>query len=121
MPVEQRHLRLVASRCERVRSRCRSAACSLPSQDALGYCSPCEAVYLAARELRERLLERRGAPQQPPRPARGDGMQPDVRRRLLFHLAARSAHDGESAAVLDIAGLEDFLSELRELGLEGMT
>ena len=121
MPVDQRHLRLLASRCERGPSRCRTAACALPSQGARGYCSPCEAVHLAARELRERLLERRGARLQAARPALFEGMQPDVRTRLLFHLAARSAHNGQPAAVLDIAGLEDFLSELRELGLGGMT
>jgi hypothetical protein len=48
-------------------------------------------------------------------------MAPEMRARLLGHIAAQSAHRGRPPSVLDLCGLEDFLAELRELGLGDLT
>jgi hypothetical protein len=100
---------------------CRTVGCPFERRGALGFCRPCEAVYLAARELRERLLARRGAQLRASRPALFEDMAPELRDRLLAHLAAQGAHRGFPAGVLNLAGLEDFLAELRELGLGELT
>ena len=100
---------------------CRTVACPFKREGALGFCEACEAVYVAAHELRERLLARRGAQLQAARPALFDGMAPELHARLVAHVAAQSAHRGQHATVLDLAGLEDFLAELRELGMEELT
>jgi hypothetical protein len=119
MPAQARHLHgiLVGARP----SACRTVSCSFERTGTLGFCPSCEAVYHAAWELRERLLARRGAQLQAARPALFDGMAPEMRARLLEHIAAQSAHRGRSASVLDLCGLEDFLAELRELGLGELT
>src|SRR5215207_7896644 len=121
MPPGSRHLRVVGTmRLARPRG-CRTVGCPFERQGALGFCEACEAVYLAAHELRERLLARRGAQLQAARPALFDGMAPELRERLLAHVAAQGAHRGSIASALELAGLEDFLAELRELGLETLT
>jgi hypothetical protein len=117
MRSQQRHLRSVGS-TRLIRTRgCRTVGCPLERHCALGFCRPCEAVYLAARDLRERLLARRGAQLRAARPALFEHMAPELRDRLLGHAAAQSAHRGYPAGMLHLAGLEDFLAELRELGL----
>jgi hypothetical protein len=118
---EARHLRAVGSARPAGRCGCRTAGCRLAPQDRLGFCAACEAVYHAALELRERLLARRGAQLQAARPALFEHMAPELRDRLLAHVAAQGAHRGSHPSMLDLAGLEDFLAELRELGLEGLT
>jgi hypothetical protein len=120
-PSEPRHLRVVGTtRLARARGW-RSIGCALQRQGTLGFCAACEAVYFAALELRERLLARRGAQLRASRPALFDAMAPQLRERLLAHVAAQGAHRGSLATVLELAGLEDFLAELRELGLEALT
>jgi hypothetical protein len=118
MRTQARHLRAIPSDAP---PACRTIACALERQGTLGFCRSCEAVYLAAVELRERLLARRGAQLRAARPALFDGMAPDVRERLLGHVAAQGAHRGIHPSALEIAGLEDFLAELRELGLERLS
>jgi hypothetical protein len=98
-------------------AKCRSGGCSLPPQGELGFCAPCEAVYRAARVLREQLLARRGARLQAAYRELFDALSPSVRARLLAHVAARGADRGVPDHVFDVAGLEDFLEELRDLGL----
>ena len=100
---------------------CRTVACPFEGQGALGFCHACEQVYLTAHELRERLLARRGAQLQAARPALFDGMAPELRDRLLAHVAAQSAQRGHHPTVLDLVGLEDFLAELREIGMGDLT
>ena len=115
-----RHLRAVDNVGTQSTVRCRSSGCPFDRWGALGFCQTCEAVYLAARELRERLLAHRGAQLQAARPALFEGLAPELRESLLAHVAAQSAHQGVPASVLDLAGLEDFLAELRELGTHGL-
>lgn len=98
---------------------CRTVACPFEGQGALGFCHACEQVYLTAHELRERLLARRGAQLQVARPELFAEMAPALRERLLAHIAARGAHHGHHPSVLELAGLEDFLSELREFSPRG--
>ena len=119
MPAQARHLHAVPARLRR--RTCRTVHCAFERQGKLGFCRSCEAVYRAALELRERLLARRGAQLRAARPALFDGMAPELRERLLAHAAAQSAHRGIHASVLELAGLEDFLGELRELGLRELT
>lgn len=98
--------------------RCRTTGCDFRADDGeLGYCPPCQAVYDAARELRERLLERRGARLRAQHRIMLDQLSPAVCERLVAHMAANSADRGRPAGLLDLAGLEDFFAELRELGL----
>jgi hypothetical protein len=121
MPPQPRHLRSVGS-IRLIRHRgCRTVGCTFERDCALGFCRPCEAVYLAARELRERLLARRGAQLRAARPALFEDMSPELRDRLLAHVAAQGAHRGSPPSALDLAGLDDFLAELREHGLETLT
>ena len=100
---------------------CRTVGCTFERAGALGFCRPCEAVYLAAWELRERLLARRGAQLRAARPALFENLTPELRDRLITHAAAQGAHRGSPPSVLQLAGLEDFLAELRELGLGELT
>lgn len=118
MPARRhRHLRAVAaSRCPRPRA-CRTIGCPFPRQGEHGFCIVCEPVYRAAHELRERLLARRCAHIQAARPDLFAAMEPTLRDRLLAHLAAQGAHRGTHATVIELAGLEDFLAELRDIGL----
>ena len=67
--------------------------------------------------LRQRLLDRRIAHLLAARPELFAALAPALRARLLAHLAAQGAHHGQHASVIELAGLEDFLAELRELGL----
>ena len=121
MPPQPRHLRSVGS-TRLIRHRgCRTVGCTFERHGARGFCRSCEAVYLAALELRERLLARRGAQLRAARPALFEDMAPELRDRLLAHVAAHGAHRGYPASVLNLAGLEDFLTELRELGLGELT
>jgi len=114
-----RHLRPVGTSRLATARGCRSVGCPLSRQGALGFCVACEAVYQAARQLRERLLARRGAQLQVARPELFAEMAPALRERLLAHIAARGAHHGHHPSVLELAGLEDFLSELREFSPRG--
>jgi hypothetical protein len=118
MPARRyRHLRAVsASRCPRPRA-CRTVGCPFPRQGERGFCIVCEPVYRAAHALRERLLARRCAHIQAARPGLFAAMEPMLRDRLLAHLAAQGAHRGTHATVIELAGLEDFLAELRDIGL----
>jgi hypothetical protein len=118
MPVRRhRHLRAAAA-SRRPRSReCRTIGCPFPRQGAHGFCTVCEPVYHAARELRERLLARRRAHLHAARPDLFAAMEPTLRDRLLAHIAAQGAHRGSQATVIELAGLEDFLAELRDIGL----
>lgn len=100
---------------------CRAVHCRFERQGALGFCTVCEAVYCAALELRERLLVHRGAQLRAARPALFDRMAPELRHRLLAHVAVQGAHCGRHPSVLELAGLEDFLAELREIGLKDLT
>jgi hypothetical protein len=122
MPVSARsHLRPVGiSRLAGAR-HCRTVGCPFKRQGALGFCGVCEAVYLAAHELRRHLLARRGAHLRAARPDLFTGMAPDLRDRLLAHVAAQGAHRGRHPTVFELAGLEDFLAELRDFGLEDLT
>ena len=110
-----RHLRVV----EKPSSRhdCRTPGCEFPAQPPLGYCRPCEAVYHAARELRERLLDRRGAYVRARHHSLLAALTPTNGDRLVAHIVAHTADRRESRTVLDIAGLDDFLGELKELRL----
>jgi hypothetical protein len=112
-----RHLRAVGTLGLARSQHCRTAGCPLPRAGALGYCAHCEAVRDAAGELRERLLDRRMAHLQAARPELFDALAPALRSRLLAHVAAQAAHRGEHASVVELAGLEDFLTELAEHGL----
>jgi hypothetical protein len=118
---EPRHLRAVGTRRLATPRGCRTIGCALQRQGTLGFCAPCEAVYHAAVELRERLLAYRGAQLEAARPALFEHMAPELRQRLLAHVAAQGAHRGSHPSALELAGLEDFLSELRDLGLERLT
>lgn len=118
---EHRQLRAVGPTRLAQHRGCRTVRCPFESQSALGFCTVCEAVYRAALELRERLLAHRGAQLQAARPALLDHMAPEVRDRLLAHVAARGAHRGSHPSVLELVGLEDFLAELREIGPEDLT
>jgi hypothetical protein len=118
---EPRHLRAVGTRRLATPRGCRTIGCALQRQGTLGFCAPCEAVYHAAVQLRERLLAYRGAQLQAARPALFDGMDTQLRGRLLAHIAAQGAHRGSHPSALELAGLEDFLAELRDLGLEHLT
>jgi hypothetical protein len=120
-PPEPRHLRAVGTARLASARGCRSIGCTLQRRGTLGFCAACEAVYRAALELREQLLARRGAQLQAARPALFDAMAPRLRVRLLAHVAAQGAHRGSPASALELAGLEDFLAELHELGLETLT
>ncbi len=113
------HLRLAGKPASA--PRCRTTGCALRSSGELGYCSACEAVYHAARELREQLLARRGAQLHAAHRAMFDALSPAVRNRLLAHMAARTAQQGQPAHVFDEFGLEDFLAELNDLGLTALT
>lgn len=110
-------LRLVRSPADR--AACRIIGCGFSAQGALGYCGPCEAVYHAARELRARLLERRGAQLRAHHRLVLDELSAPVRDRLVAHMAANTAHRGQPAWLFEQVGLEDFLGELHELGLTG--
>jgi hypothetical protein len=118
---EPRHLRAVGTRRLAGPRGCRTVGCALQRQGRLGFCAPCEAVYHAAVLLRERLLAYRGAQLQAARPALFEHIAPELRERLVSHVAAQGAHRGIHPSLLDLAGLEDFLCELRELGLEDVT
>jgi hypothetical protein len=118
MPAQARHLHRLPDSRPRA---CRTVSCLFEGAGTLGFCPACESVYQAALELRERLLARRGAQLRAARPALFEGMAPDMRARLLAHVAAQSAHRGRPASVFDLCGLEDFLAELRELGLGDLT
>lgn len=107
------HLRLVAEHPD----ECRTRGCQLAAQPPLWFCAPCEAVYDAARELRERLLARRAAHLRARHPVLLEALAPATRDRLVIHMAARTAADCDDRAALSLAGLDDFLSELQELGL----
>ena len=78
-----RHLRAVDNVGTQSTVRCRSSGCPFDRWGALGFCQTCEAVYLAARELRERLLAHRGAQLQAARPALFEGLAPELRESLL--------------------------------------
>jgi len=93
--------------------------CRCARQSPRGFCAVCEPVHYAVRELRERLLARRGAQVQAARRDLFAAMAPTQRDRLVAHSAAQGAHRGQHATVLELAGLEDFFGELRELGLCG--
>jgi hypothetical protein len=112
-----RHLRAVAASQSPRPRECRTIGCPFPRQGAHGFCTVCEPVYHAAHELRERLLARRRAHLQAARPDLFAAMEPTLRDRLLAHIAAQGAHRGSQATVIELAGLEDFLAELRDLGL----
>ena len=120
MPAQARHLHAIAAGARPRRLPHRFTVRS-SAQGTLGFCPSCEAVYHAALELRERLLARRGAQLQAARPALFDGMAPRPARTAARARAAQSAHRGIHASVLELAGLEDFLGELRELGLGELT
>jgi hypothetical protein len=113
----RRRLRVVGTLGITPSRSCRTSGCLLPIADALGFCDHCQAVHVAADALRERLLARRIAHLELARPALFGAMAPALRARLLGHLAAQGAHRGEHASVIELAGLEDFLAELRDLGL----
>lgn len=116
------HLRIAGHPAPTVAPGCRSSACSLRAEGALGYCAPCEAVYHAARYLREQLLGRRRARLHAAHRALFDVLPPAFRERLLTHMAAQTAQRGRTAHVFDEHGLEDFLAELHDLGLtQGLT
>jgi len=116
---DHRHLRPVASSRLATARDCRTVGCPFARQSPRGLCAVCELVHHAARELRERLLARRGARLQAARPDLFAAMAPTLRDRLIAHIAAPGAHRGQHATVLELAGLEDFFGELRELGLCG--
>lgn len=105
-------LRLV--HCEPAADRCRTVGCSLVATAGDLLCAPCQEVHRCAQELRERLLARHSARLRLRHRSTLDELSEPVRERLLAHMAARAAHDPGDPA---IAGLEDFLSELHELGL----
>jgi hypothetical protein len=111
----ERHLRVIGSSQAHPAGDCRTVGCAFPRQGALGFCDLCEAVYRAALALREQLLARRIAQLRRARPLLFAAMTPENRERLLAHLAAESAHRGQHASVF--AGLEDFLGELRDIGI----
>lgn len=115
------HLRPVGSSRLAGARHCRTVGCPFKRQGGLGFCGVCEAVYLAALELRRQLLARRGAHLRAARPDLFTGMAPELRERLLAHVAAQGAHRGQHPAVFELAGLEDFLGELRDFGLEELT
>jgi hypothetical protein len=115
----RRHLRAVGARQD-ARPGCRTRGCASAPTSTRGYCTACEAVYRAAVTLRDRLLERRGQQLQAARPALFEGMDPASRARLVAHVAAQSAHRGQHPSVLDLAGLEDFLEDLRDLHIDGL-
>src|SRR3954468_20675245 len=94
---------------------CRSVGCLLEPQGPLGFCVACERVHFAARALRERLLARRGAQLRAAYPDLFDELDPELCEQLLAHVAAQSAHHGRHSTVFELAGLEDFFAELRDL------
>jgi hypothetical protein len=96
---------------------CRAIGCDLPGSGDLGFCRACEAVYRAALELRERVLEARAARMAAAHPGLFAGLTPEHRAALLGHLAARAQDTRLPGATgLDLAALEDFLEELLESG-----
>lgn len=107
------HLRLVSTGPP----DCRSLGCDFPGHPPRGYCAPCEAVYQAAHQLREQLLARRAARLRARHRVLLDALTPGLRERLVTHMAARNADRHDDRAVLDMAGLDDFLCELKELSL----
>jgi hypothetical protein len=116
-PTARSHLHPVGSSPLTGPCGCRTAGCPFKRQGQFGFCQACERVYQAAQELRERLLARRSAQLRAARPELFDAMAPELRDRLLAHVAAQGAHRGQHPSVLELAGLEDFLAELRELSL----
>jgi hypothetical protein len=109
---EARHLRAVAPPRP---PDCRSAGCRLPAIAPRGFCGPCDAVYLAACELREQLIARSSARLHAARPQLFRHMPVEARARLLAHIAAHNAHLCQHPTVLELAGLEDYLLELYEI------
>jgi hypothetical protein len=108
----ERHLRALAAPRPR---KCRIVGCRLPGAAPRGFCTPCDAVYLAACTLRERLIARSSARLQAARPQLFQYMPREARERLLSHIAAHNANLHQHPSVLELAGLEDFLLELHEL------
>ena len=94
---------------------CRNAGCELPSRSEPGFCTPCADVQGAAQALRETLLARRAARVQAQDPDFFSELSAPVRGRLLSHIAAQ--RDPLEHGVDCLAGLEDFLADLVELGL----
>jgi hypothetical protein len=100
-------------------SPCRTPGCRLPAVPQLGFCRSCEAVYRAAQALREQLLARRGERLRAEHWPLLDSLSRELRERLLAHVAASTADLGQPGHVFSEHGLEDFLAELRDLGLSG--
>ena len=107
MPASRRHLRIVTA--EPIRA-CRTRGCALPLATALGFCTFCQAVYDAARELHGRRLDWCWARIEDVwRPLIGN-LTSERRGRLEAHLAAHAAEPGG----LTMSAIEDFLAELHD-------
>lgn len=119
MPAIARHLHAVGTR-RLVGPGCRTGGCPFRPIGSRGYCTTCDAVYLAAVALRDRLLEHRSARLHAACPDLFDDLAPLERERLLVHAAARGADRGQPPTVLFEAVLEDFHDEIRELQIEGL-
>src|SRR5689334_20173490 len=94
---------------------CRTPHCELPAASSRGHCASCEAVYDAVHVLRDRLLDRRRAHVRARHADVLDGLSPGHRERLIAHLVAH----GEQGPAAGLDALDDFLDELRDLGLTG--
>jgi hypothetical protein len=107
MPASHRHLRIVTA--EPIQA-CRTRGCALPLATALGFCTFCQAVYDAARELHGRRLDWCWARIEDAwRPLIGS-LTSERRGRLEAHLAAHAAEPGG----LSMRAIEDFLAELHD-------
>jgi hypothetical protein len=103
---DHRRLRLVAASPPAV---CRTRGCGLPSDGPLGFCTPCEAVYDAARELYERRLVAAWARVAPAWRSVLAGLCPTHREELRAHIAAHAENGGTG-----VRAIEDFFAALAD-------